>query len=188
MKSYAGIGSREITVDERNTIYRISSYLFTKRYFLYSGGADGSDYAFEYACRGYGLKFLPWDGFNHKPESNIYSHVIHSAESFESIQKYHPAPDLLSPAAKKLMSRNYFQINGFGSFPKVDFVICCADPIRNSRAVKGGTGQAVRIALDLDIPVFNIRERGCRWESFLNHLPVADSSSRAEIENNLRQN
>ena len=187
MHAYAGIGSRDITPSERNQICRIANYLMSKGYFLYSGGADGSDYAFEEACKGYGLKFLPWPGFNVKPDSKIYQTVVHSLDSMESVMKYHPAPHMLSEAARKLMSRNYYQIHGVGDFPRVDFVVCCADPIRNSNGeVKGGTGQAVRIALDLKIPVFNIREKNSRWESFMNGLPNVRYSSKEEIENILR--
>lgn len=185
MHSYAGIGSRDITQVEESKIIRIADYLFKKGYFLYSGGADGADSAFERGCHGYGLKYLPWSKFNDKVISNIYSTVVHSENSFESVRRYHPAPDALSPAANKLMSRNYFQVNGVGDFPKVDFVICCADPIRGSEEVKGGTGQAVRIALDLNIPVFNIRANNSYWESFLNRLPIVEYSSRSEIENSL---
>lgn len=138
MHAYAGIGSREITHTEANQIHRIANYLMSKGYFLYSGGADGSDQAFESACHGYGLKFLPWPGFRSNYNSEIYNTFIHSKSSIESVLKYHPAPNALSDAARKLMSRNYFQIHGSGNFPQVDFVICCADPIRNSRGeVKG---------------------------------------------------
>lgn len=187
MHAYAGIGSRDITPTERNQITRIANYLVAKGYFLYSGGADGADKAFEESCRGYGLKFLPWPGFNMVQYSKIYSTVIHSDESMESVMKYHPAPHVLSEAARKLMSRNYYQIHGFGDLPKVDFVVCCADPIRNSNGeVKGGTGQAVRIALDLNIPVFNIRDKNSKWEAFMNWLPTVKYSSREEIENSVR--
>lgn len=187
MKTYAGIGSREITPTEESRIHRIADYLYRKGYFLYSGGADGSDFAFESACSSYGLKFLPWNDFNMKEESTIHNISVHTVESIESVAKYHPAPNVLSTAAKKLMSRNYFQIRGIGDFPQVDFVICCADPIRGSRGdVKGGTGQAVRIALDLRIPVLNIRDTNSKWEAFINRLPNVEYSSKAEIESFLR--
>lgn len=45
MKSYAGIGSRDITPQEVLDIYKIANLL--KGYTLYSGNADGADISFQ---------------------------------------------------------------------------------------------------------------------------------------------
>ena len=57
------------------------------------------------------------------------------------------------------MARNYFQVHGDPPhYPMVDFVVCCADrDLKDPKKVKGGTGQAVRMATKRGIPVFNIR-------------------------------
>jgi len=54
------------------------------------------------------------------------------------------------------MARNYRQIMGVGKYPMVKCVICCANPTKDG--VKGGTGQAVRIAKSISVPVFNVRD------------------------------
>lgn len=137
MKSYAGIGSREISDLERELIKKIAGIMHEKGYLLYSGGAPGSDIAFESGCNGYGVSFRPWTGFGENSEAVQVIH--HSKDSHESVSNFHPAPDALSPAARKLMSRNYHQIHGIEPyFPKVDLVICCANEKKG--AVQGGDG------------------------------------------------
>ena len=136
---------------------------------------------FELSCEGHGVSFRPWVGFNYHLEHQIHKVVCHSKESIDSIFEYHPAPNRLSEAAKKLMSRNYFQVNGVDHLPGVDFVVCCAD-VKNGE-VQGGTGQAVRIATARNIPVINIRSPF--WESSINRIPIVEHVSRADLESNL---
>lgn len=181
MHSYAGIGSREITSTEEGRIHRIAEIMQMKGYLLYSGGADGSDHAFEVGSGGYGVSFLPWPGFNAQLESKTYKVVFHSKESEASVNRWHPMPSKLTRNGRLFMSRNYFQVNGAGGLPRVDFVICCATRKRDE--VSGGTGQAVRIANSLKIPVINIRD--AYWEREINFIPNVTHASRTEIEESL---
>lgn len=64
---------------------------------------------------------------------------------------YHPNWYALKPAAKKLIARDAYQILGTHLNSPVNFVICYTAGGR----VDGGTGQAIRIALDYNIPVIN---------------------------------
>lgn len=160
MISYAGIGSRTITKQETLDIYDIADFL-RKRYVLYSGNADGADIAFQRGSCGGCVLWLPWKNFNKdkywEPALNRIAYQTDLAK--ESVDKYHPAPYNLSDGARKMMARNYHQIMGLKNlYPVVSFVICCADYDEND--VKGGTGQAVRIAKKREIPVYNLRELG----------------------------
>ena len=53
------------------------------------------------------------------------------------------------------MCRNTHQILGYKEFPRVSFVVYCAN--ESCGIVSGGTSQAVKIARDMGIPTFNIR-------------------------------
>lgn len=161
--SYAGIGTRDITVGEALTISKISSLLSTLNILLYSGNAPGSDQCFQKSSNKNNIVFLPWEGFekesfDYTKESLQYFVMGNSQAGLNSISSFHPAPNSLSRGARMLMARNYHQIHGHATYPRVSFVICCADP--DGAQVKGGTGQAVRIANKLSIPVFNIRQEG----------------------------
>lgn len=162
MRSYAGIGSRKITEEERQLIVKIAGIL-SKKFILYSGNADGSDIAFQEGSKENCVVFLPWNGFNSKnydPKKSLAYFVVND---YNSVNKYHPAPHNLSMAGRKLMGRNWFQVNGYEEFPKVSFVLFCADEVDGK--VLGGTGQAVRIAQDLNIPCVNIRDKN--WKTNL---------------------
>ncbi|MGB9803684.1 hypothetical protein [Desulfofundulus sp.] len=82
--------------------------------------------------------YLPWAGYNAggiHPRNRV---IVFSSQKdwLESVGKYHPAPDRLTPAAVKLHARN------FGIVSSADLVI--AFPRSTSKA--GGTGQGIRIA------------------------------------------
>jgi hypothetical protein len=70
-------------------------------------------------------------------------------------RKYHPGWSYLSPAAKKLMTRNTFQVLGSDLETPVSFVVCWTI----GGKISGGTGQALRIAKDLGIPIFNLFDK-----------------------------
>lgn len=165
MRAYAGIGSREITADERKALHKAAEFLRDRGYICYSGNAEGADTAFQEGSQGECVLFLPWEGFN----GYEYSYACRGAyvvgdhpEGQASITQYHPSPDALNRGGRALMSRNYFQIMGYDKWPVVDFVVCCATPSREVPHVEGGTGQAVRIAVERGIPVINIRTEGWR--------------------------
>ncbi len=171
--AYAGIGSRRITAEERSTIDAVASDLKALTLTCYSGNADGADIAFQKASSLACVSFLPWVGFNVKafdPYKLCRQTLVcgQSRIGLRSIERFHPNPSVLTASGRMLMARNYHQVHGlkaatgdcFGNseWPAVRFVLCCADEI--SGVVQGGTGQAVRIALNENIPVVNIRVDG----------------------------
>lgn len=147
-KYYTGIGSRETPPRVLMEMEAIAILLEKEGYTLRSGGAPGADEHFELCVQNKEI-FLPWERFNNNP-SNLHN-VTEEAVSFSL--KFHPAPERLSPAAKKLMGRNAYQVMGRGLDTPSEFVICWTKDGKDS----GGTGQAIRIARHYGIPVYNLK-------------------------------
>ena len=153
---YTGIGSRETPYEVCQLMTAIGKSLAKKQLILRTGGADGADNSF---LRGSKLVkksrcqlFLPWDGFNghHHPFECKQNNPC--AEAVQIAIDYHPNWMDLSQPAKKLMARNSYQILGDDLFTPSKFVICYTP----NGSGKGGTGQALRIANDHDIPILDL--------------------------------
>lgn len=147
MKYYAGIGSRETPRNLIPTINKIVDMLNDKGYILRSGAAEGADKFFENNAAQTEI-FLPWKGYNGH-ESLLYKDT---KEGWELAEKYHPRWNSLSDGAKKMMVRNGYQVLGFDLKTPVDFIVCWT---KNGKMM-GGTSQALRIAKDKGIPIFNL--------------------------------
>lgn len=146
---YAGIGSRETPQEFLDLFTRVAKYLSTKDCVLRSGGAKGSDKAFELGAIHKEI-YLPWKGF----EGNNSNLIVKDEKAFEIAEKYHPRWAYLSQGAQKLQARNSHQILGNDLDSPSNFVICWT---KNGKGT-GGTGQAIRIAKDYNIPVFDCGE------------------------------
>ncbi len=159
MRYYAGIGSRETPPGVKPMIHEVSSFLSKMGFILRSGGAPGADTMFEEACEGEKEIYLPWKGFN-RNESELFMDVISPElvlKSKEIAKKFHPNWNALTEASKKLMCRNTFQILGKDLNTPASFVVCWTQ----GGTINGGTGQAMRIAKDLKIPIFNLYHKDC---------------------------
>lgn len=155
-RTYAGIGSRETPRPVLLYMTAIAKRLAKFGYTCNSGGAPGADSAFERGAVINRQIFLPWDGFNEKhieTMNKLHNTWNYSVPPFneELVLKYHPRPASLSDAGWKLMSRNSYQVLGPDLKSPVEFVLCWTKDGKAS----GGTGQAIRIANDCNIPVFN---------------------------------
>lgn len=162
MKYYAGIGSRETPDDVLELMKHLASELANAGYTLRSGGADGADTAFEVGCKeakGNMEIFLPWKGFNKNPSP----HYDIPKNAYTLAQKFHPAWFRLSPAAQKLMARNIQQVCGKNLDSPTQFVVCYTQDGCESHSTRtqktGGTGQAISVASELLIPVFNLKNK-----------------------------
>lgn len=147
---YAGIGSRETPQDVLNIFQSVARYLSNKGYILRSGGAKGSDKAFENGCdEVIGLKeiYLPWRGFEGS-DSNL---VVSDERAFYIADKFHPYWHNISQGARKLQARNSHQVLGNDLNTPSKFIICWT----KNGSGSGGTGQAIRIAKHYNIPVFD---------------------------------
>lgn len=164
---YAGIGSRETSQEFLDLFTRVAKYLSTKDCVLRSGGAKGSDKAFELGATHKEI-YLPWKGF----EGNNSNLIVKDERAFEIAAKYHPRWDYLSQGVRLLQARNSHQILGNDLKSPSDFVICWTKGGKGG----GGTGQALRVAKDYNIPIFdcgkytNVKECAIELKKFLDDI------------------
>jgi hypothetical protein len=137
---YAGIGSRGTPHYHLQTMRSIGRNLAASGYTLRSGGAPGADTAYELGAHTVNGKM-----------QIFYPHRV-KPEWIEYAAKFHPAWNKCDDYAKKLHARNSAIILGENLDDPVAFVSCWTQ----DGLVKGGTGQALRIAQALNIPIFNI--------------------------------
>ncbi len=97
--------------------------------------------------------FVPWPGFNDAPKNdNRYLVPELSAELLQFAEIHHPNWGACSRGAKRLHARNGCQVAGLDLRTPVDMVVCWTPGGSGS----GGTGQAIRMAKSLNIPVFDL--------------------------------
>ena len=161
---YAGIGSRKTPPSVLKLMQRTAYCMAIQGHELRTGACKGADQAFaEGAVSGNGkvTLCLPWRDYEKEWVSWMLAkyrcnvEILDTGidiEAFESVKKYHPAYNKLSNGVKKLHARNYLIMNG------VEAVICWTP----SGQVVGGTGQALRIAIDRGIKIYNLGNTGCR--------------------------
>lgn len=156
---YAGIGSRETPPTVLELMSEISVKLSQNEWVLRSGGANGADSAFEKGCKDQAQIFLPWSGFNSKYPSQrdmyVLSEKLPTWEEAQKIaKKFHPNPSALKSGAMKLMARNIYQVLGPDLSSPSKMVICWTPQAK----ITGGTGQALRLAIDKSIPIYNLAD------------------------------
>lgn len=138
--TYAGIGSRETPGDILDVMYRLGDFFSRKKFILRSGHAKGADRAFEHGEK-YGRK-----------EIFVAAQSPYHPRWYEHAAKFHPAWERCSPWAQDLHARNSGIMLGENLDSPVDFVVCWTKDGKAS----GGTGQALRIAKEYNIPVYNL--------------------------------
>lgn len=155
-----GIGKRDISKPAFDMLYKIARRMAQSGWNLRSGGAIGSDTAWE----------LGWEGFETKEiylsrgTSSViakdstccrisdYGDIWFEAEDIAS--KLHPRWENLDEFAQALHTRNVFQVLGLDLQSKTDVVAAYAPPAGFS--VKGGTATAFNLARAKGIPTFNL--------------------------------
>ena len=166
---YAGIGSRETPPNIQEKMTQIARMLSENGYILRSGGARGADTAFERGAQeGKKEIYLPWKGFENNP-SPLYTITL---DALILANRYHPLP-LFSGGAlnmkkltalQKFMARNCYQVLGYELNSPSHFVLCWTPDGSTGESTTrktGGTGQAIRLAFALGIPVFNMARPDC---------------------------
>lgn len=154
---YAGIGSRrtplEILKLMEDFACAVGPYTVMR-----SGGAPGADDAFEFgATLGYGEReiYLPWKGFNNRTDAKLYEPT---PEAMAIAEYYHPRWESLSQGGKKLHGRNTHQVLGANCDTLANLIVCWTPEAKGG----GGTGQALRIAKDRNIEIWDLADPG--WE------------------------
>jgi hypothetical protein len=163
-KFYAGIGSRDTPEHIQNLMREIATLLERRKYTLRSGGALGADLAFEggviknkeiFYKESYRINdgyYVEYDDYDLEFATKI-------------LKQYHPSykpggSKIKNKAAIALLTRNTFQIFGVGTVTEnSEFVICYTQDGAETVTTydTGGTGQAIRIAYDYGIPVYNLK-------------------------------
>lgn len=165
---WAGIGTRDLTEDQKYLCVHIGSYLAKQGYVLRTGGCVGADQAFAAGAFKSGGRVwydIPWRNYEREHiesaltlygSKHLRIHVLagdanDEPDAYASVAAHHPAYDHLVAANKvgaiKLHARNY---NIIYRDQPVDFVIA----LPSSQG--GGTMQGVRVAKKGDIPVIRL--------------------------------
>lgn len=163
MKYYAGIGARATPKPILEKMKRHAIKLANLGYGLRSGGAKGADSAFESGCIEAGgnmLIYLPKDGFNGKHVGGAYINAPSLStykRAYEIARSYQPNWRALSSYGKILMTRNVFEVLGKNLRSPVKCVMCWTPDgsVGFTTQDTGGTGQAIRIAYDKGIQIYN---------------------------------
>lgn len=177
--SYAGVGSRDTPPDVLKSMRCIGQEAYASGWVLRSGGARGADTAFMEGARKGAIAehvagnapplplaliekaeiYLPWDGFNHSyvdtepycVDCQDLSPALREAAATYTC-KYHPNAKALGSKAKLFMDRNAYQVMGSDLHTPCDRIICWTP----GGQIEGGTGQALRIAQEKGIEIYNL--------------------------------
>jgi hypothetical protein len=146
---YAGIGSRETPPEVLKEMTDIASRLEKKGFILRSGGAKGADSAFEAGVKDSSMK-------------EIFYAKDCEQWCLDLVANYIPygRPPLkrMNSYVQKLLGRNMKIVFGNKGAENVQFIICWT-PLGTD---DGGTGYAIRAAIDSGIPIFNLKNKGDR--------------------------
>jgi hypothetical protein len=157
MDAYSGIGSRETPSDVMGMMTKIARQL-QDLLILRSGHAPGADTAFEQGITNGNMEiYIPWKGFGGST-SNLYESL---PLAYEIASQYHPTWKTLRDPVKRLMSRNVHQVLGPNLDSPAKFVLCWTPDGAESHKTRsqktGGTGQAISIASENNVPVINMK-------------------------------
>lgn len=157
VKAYAGIGSRMTPEPILALMQDIGAALARQGWVLRSGAAPGADTAFEAGCDlagGTKEVFLPWERFQNRELTGgvqlLAPDIVLAAATLAG--QAHPRWQFLRRPVKALHTRNVAQILGPRLDDPVTFVVC----FTVDGAGGGGTGQALRIAAQRGIKIFDL--------------------------------
>lgn len=154
--SYAGIGSRETPEPVLTLMSRIAYDLAQRNWCLRSGAAQGADKAFEHGCNAAGGQkeiYIPWTGFDGRNQREIVlDRLPNVQQAYNLAERMHPAWNRCSQGARKLHTRNIYQVLGRDLESPVKVVICWT----KGGLGEGGTGQALRLAETLGIEIHDL--------------------------------
>lgn len=171
MQAYTAIGSQKTPDDIQALQVRLGKALSLRGWLGRSGHADGSDKSWEEGAEqgskegGRGMEvYLPWDGFNDGFDTGEWdlNRICHIdakrlpnyAKAQHIASTVHPVWDKLTFGPKTMHSRNPYQVLGIDLETPSKALMCWAPPIKDG--VRGGTGTAVRLAMQYGIPIHNL--------------------------------
>ncbi|CAN7773613.1 hypothetical protein LJR290_007663 [Variovorax sp. LjRoot290] len=162
-RTYSGIGSRSTPPKGLQRLRDLAAMLAREGYELRSGGANGADLACEEGCDvagGTKAIWLPWPGFQNRRPNPEESTFLPAPKAFEMAALLHPRWAMLTRGPRALHARNCHQLLGHSLEEPSEFVLCwTADGAESASDVNsktGGTGTAIRLASEREVPVFNL--------------------------------
>ena len=147
MKFYSGIGSRQCPPEILDKFRKLAKILESLGYTLRTGDASGADEAFR--C-------------------SVVNKIVYKSKdakdwAFDLVKKCMPEDregfDYYKPYVKGLLARDMMQILGDDGKTPSEFVLCWTPSVEYKTSLCGGTGYAIRCALDHQIPVFNLKNK-----------------------------
>ncbi len=188
MKFYTGVGSRETPSDILELMERVGFALASQGWTLRSGGAVGADQAFEngmFRCVGYDQPYgwvpaeiyLPWSGYEgHYKNTHGNLNILPSdiRLDIERIAEgmamgIHPAWEACKQGARKMHTRNVFQVLG-KTLDQPSKMLIAWTRLDKAGNPKGGTATAINLAIEQigESSVFNLAkpehfERISKW-------------------------
>lgn len=156
---YSGIGSRSCPPNQCDKLSSIARILAARQHILRSGGAEGADKAFENGHLTINKNmeiYIPWRSFA-KPLMTFHIYDIPKEiekQAGEMAEKIHPAWNKCSDGAKRLHTRNIYQVLGKDLKSPSSFLIAWTP---DGRAT-GGSRTAIILADMYDVPVFNTQD------------------------------
>jgi hypothetical protein len=180
-QAYAGIGSRETPRGVLELMESLAGRLARRGWVLRTGASPGADQGFLRGARAAGGPvelYLPWPDFeaaSRRDADPLEVRVLArpSAEAYELAARIHPGWHGLEDDARHLLARDSHEVLGADLASPARFLLCwTADGSLDGRGDgTDGTRQALRIAAERGIPVFNLgrpdhlgRASGCSGE------------------------
>lgn len=169
---YTGIGARKTPKKILKLMKKVGFYMASKNIILRSGGAIGADSAFQDGCQKWCNKYdtpykdkqliiLPWNKFNNNI-SNVENGITLENHwlSYDITCETHPRAKYLTRTQMKLMERNVTQVYGYGQMDS-ELIICWTKDgaYKKTTSESGGTGQAIRLANESNIPIYNLQNK-----------------------------
>lgn len=156
---WAGIGSRgndrePMSPSVLADMTELARRMAADGWHLSSGGSDGSDTAFANGTPGEQRTiWLPWPGYNNL--SGPDCHPIppdRLQQALELAERFHPAWESCKQGTRKLHARNGLILLGRDLDRPVHAVVAYT----RGGQLQGGTAQGLRIAMEHNIPIFNL--------------------------------
>lgn len=176
MKWYTGVGSRETPANILKLMESVGFALASQGWTLRSGGAIGADQAFErgmFRSVGYDQPYgwvpaeiyLPWAGYeDHHKDTHGGLNILPSyikldderiAESMA--MAVHPAWEACKQGARKMHTRNVFQVLG-KTLDQPSKMLIAWTRLDKHGNPKGGTATAIKLAQENGVEVFNLNK------------------------------
>lgn len=167
LKYYTGVGPRDVSDSVMGVMSRLSRQLALKGYRLRSGGAGGSDTAFETGVRdaippelwsGAMEIYIPWSGFDDRGLLDcdyVLNQLPGRLQAWALARDIHTHWNNLKDGGRKLHSRNSFQVLGKSLDAPSDYIVY-SNRLNPNGEPTGGTRTAVMIARKFKVKEINL--------------------------------